>query len=67
MSTKGGHNLQNKETTMKDNKSKQIAILERILSYAEFKKKHLPELKVMAEKLKKLRDENSLHSTPTKR
>ena len=52
---------------MKDNKSKQIAILERILSYAEFKKKHLPELKVMAEKLKKLRDENSLHSTHTKR
>lgn len=42
---------------MKDNKSKQIAILERILSYAEFKKKHLPELMVMAEKLKKLKDE----------
>ena len=49
------------------NLSKQIAILERILSYAEFKKKHLPELRVYAEKLKKLRDENSLHSTPTKR
>jgi len=58
MSTKGGHNLQNKEITMKDNKSKQIAILERILSYAEFKKKHLPELKVMADKLKELKDEN---------
>jgi hypothetical protein len=43
---------------MKDNKSKQIAILERILSYAEFKKKHLPELRVYADKLKKLRDEN---------
>ena len=57
MSTKGGHNLQNKEITMKENKSKQIAILERILSYAEFKKKHLPELKVMADKLKKLRDD----------
>lgn len=67
MSTKGGHNLQNKGTTMKDNKTKQIAILERILSYAEFKKKHLPELRVYADKLKKLRDENSLHSTPTKR
>ena len=67
MSTKGGHNLQNKEITMKDNKTKQIAILERILSYAEFKKKHLPELKILADKLKKLRDENSLHSTPTKR
>ncbi len=67
MSTKGEYNLQNKEIIMKDNKSKQIAILERILSYAEFKKKHLPELKVMADKLKKLRDENSLHSTPTKR
>ncbi len=57
MSTKGGHNLQNKETTMKDNKTKQIAILERILSYAEFKKKHLQELKILADKLKKLRDE----------
>ena len=57
MSTKGGHNLQNKEITMKDNKSKQIAILERILSYAEFKKKHLQELKILADKLKKLRDE----------
>ena len=57
MSTKGGHNLQNKEITMKDNKSKQIAILERILSYAEFKKKHLPELRVYADKLKKLRDD----------
>ena len=67
MSTKGGHNLQNKEITMKDNKTKQIAILERILSYAEFKKKHLQELRVYADKLKKLRDENSLHSTPTKR
>ena len=42
---------------MKDNKSKQIAILERILSYAEFKKKHLQELMVYADKLKKLRDE----------
>jgi len=42
---------------MKDNKSKQIAILERILSYAEFKKKHLPELRVYADKLKKLKDE----------
>jgi putative NADH-flavin reductase len=42
---------------MKDNKTKQIAILERILSYAEFKKKHLPELKILADKLKKLRDE----------
>ena len=58
MSTKGGHNLQNKEITMKDNKSKQIAILERILSYAEFKKKHLPGLRVYADKLKKLKDEN---------
>ena len=56
MSTKGAHNLQNQEI-MKDNKTKQIAILERILSYAEFKKKHLPELKVMADKLKKLKDE----------
>ena len=46
-----------KEITMKDNKTKQIAILERILSYAEFKKKHLPELKILADKLKKLRDE----------
>ena len=43
---------------MKDNKTKQIAILERILSYAEFKKKHLPDLKVLADKLKKLRDES---------
>ncbi len=42
---------------MKDNKSKQIAILERIPSYAEFKKKHLPELKMFADKLKKLKDE----------
>ena len=42
---------------MKDNKSKQIAILERILSYAEFKKKHLPDLKVLADKLKELKDE----------
>lgn len=58
MSTKGGHNLQNKETTMKDNKSKQIAILERILSYAEFKKKHLPMLELLADKLKKLKDES---------
>ena len=58
MSTKGGHNLQNKEITMKDNKTKQIAILERILSYAEFKKKHLQELKILADKLKKLRDES---------
>jgi len=57
MSTFGRHNLQNTEITMKDNKSKQIAILERILSYAEFKKKHLPELRVYADKLKKLRDE----------
>jgi len=57
MSTKGGHNLQNKEIIMKDNKSKQIAILERILSYAEFKKKHLPELILFADKLKKLKDE----------
>ena len=40
---------------MKDNKSKQIAILERILSYAEFKKKHLQELKILADKLKKLK------------
>ena len=52
---------------MKDNKSKQIAILERILSYAEFKKKHLQELRVYADKLKKLKDENSLYSTPAKR
>ena len=58
MSTKGGHNLQNKEITMKDNKSKQIAILERILSYAEFKKKHLPMLELLADKLKKLKDES---------
>ena len=67
MSTKGAHNQQKQEITMKDNKTKQIAILERILSYAEFKKKHLPELKVYVEILKKLKDENSLHSTPTKR
>ena len=40
---------------MKDNKSKQIAILERILSYPEFKKKHLQELKILADKLKKLK------------
>lgn len=58
MSTKGGHNLQNKEITMKDNKTKQIAILERILSYAEFKKKHLPMLELLADKLKKLKDES---------
>jgi len=58
MSTEGGHNLQNKEIIMKDNKSKQIAILERILSYAEFRKNHLPELEKLAEELKKLRDEN---------
>ena len=57
MSTFGRHNLQNTKITMKDNKSKQIAILERILSYAEFKKKHLQELRVYADKLKKLRDE----------
>ena len=56
MSTKSTHNQQ-KQEIMKDNKSKQIAILERILSYAEFKKKHLPELRVMADKLKKLKDE----------
>jgi hypothetical protein len=42
---------------MKDNKSKQIAILERILFYAEFKKKHLPELKILADELKELKDE----------
>lgn len=41
----------------KDNKTRQIAILERILSYAEFKKKHLPELQVLADELKKLKDE----------
>ena len=56
MSTKSTHNQQ-KQEIMKDNKSKQIAILERILSYAEFKKKHLPELRVYADKLKKLKDE----------
>ena len=56
MSTKSTHNQQ-KQEIMKDNKSKQISILERILSYAEFKKKHLQELKFYAEKLKKLRDE----------
>jgi len=38
-------------------RQERIAILERILSYAEFKKKHLPDLKVMADKLKKLKDE----------
>lgn len=42
----------------KDNKTRQIAILERILSYAEFEKKHLPELQVLVEKLKKLKYEN---------
>ena len=57
MSTKGEYNLQNKEITMKDNKSKQIAILERILSYPEFWEKHPDEMMVMADKLKKLRDE----------
>jgi hypothetical protein len=56
MSTKGAHNLQNQEI-MKDNKTRQIAILERILSYAEFKKKHLPMLELLADKLKKLKDE----------
>ena len=58
MSTKSTHNQQ-KQEIMKDNKSKQIAILERILSYAEFKKKHLPELKILADKLKELKDENT--------
>ena len=56
MYTKSTHNQQNQET-MKDNKTKQIAILERILSYAEFKKKHLPMLELLADKLKKLKDE----------
>lgn len=43
----------------KDNKTRQIEILERILSYAEFREKHLPELQVLADKLKKLKEENS--------
>jgi len=34
-----------------------IRILERILSYAEFKEKHLKELELFAEKLKELKDE----------
>ena len=34
-----------------------IALLERILSYAEFKEKHLEELRLFAEKLKELRNE----------
>jgi len=34
-----------------------IALLERILSYAEFKEKHLPELELFARKLKELRNE----------
>ena len=38
-------------------KDKQIEILEMILSYAEFKEKHLPELELFAEKLKELRNE----------
>ena len=42
---------------MKDNKSKQIAILERILSYPEFWEKHPDEMMVMYDKLKKLKDE----------
>ncbi len=43
---------------MKHNKKdKLIAIYERILSYAEFKKRHLKELMAMAEELKKLKNE----------
>ena len=38
------------------NKDEIIAILERILSYAEFKEKHLKELKLLAEKLKELKE-----------
>ena len=38
-------------------KQRQIEILERILSYAEFRKKHLQELKELAKQLKKLKDE----------
>ena len=41
---------------MKD-KDEIIRILERILSYAEFKKEHLQELELFAEKLKELRDD----------
>jgi len=52
---------------MKDNKSKQIAILERILSYAEFKKKHLQELKILADKLKELRDEKRMDNRDNKK
>jgi hypothetical protein len=40
------------------NKDEIIAILERILSYAEFNEKHLKELELFARKLKELRDEN---------
>ena len=40
------------------NKDEIIALLERILSYAEFKEKHLPQLELFAEKLKELKDEN---------
>lgn len=39
------------------NKDEIIAILERILSYAEFKEKHLEELELFAKKLKELRDD----------
>lgn len=45
-----------KNYEMKD-KDEIIAILERILSYAEFKEKHLAELELFAEKLKELRDD----------
>ena len=39
------------------NKDEIIAVLERILSYAEFKEKHLKELELFAEKRKELRDD----------
>lgn len=44
------------KTEQMKNKDEVIRILERILSYPEFKEKHLEELELFAEKLKELKE-----------